>query len=186
MARTALSLDTVIAGAESMIDEHGWRQMSVSVLARQLGVQGPSLYHHVGGLTDLRAEVQVRSVNDLGARVQRAAVGKVGADCFHALARALDDFASEHPGLCELALSEPVDPPRVHAASEAMRTVLSATIESFGATATMDLQVMCLAPLHGVLGLTRNGAITRPGQHDRIYRRMTDLVIQMLESEGND
>lgn len=187
MPRTGLSLEAVVDEAGLMVDRDGWRELTMTALARRLGVQGPSLYHHVGGVEGVLAEVQVRACADMADRLQRAAMGRAGPGCFRALAQGMGAYAMEHPGLYELSLSEPIDAARVHAASEPSRAALTAVIRSFGiADPSLDLLLTCLAPLHGVLVLTRNGAIARPTQRDDIYRRATELVILMLESEGKD
>ncbi len=185
MTRTKLSRESVVDAAAVLVDRDRWQQLTMTALARVLGVQGPSLYHHVGGVEGVLAEVQVRAQADLSDCLQRAAMGRIGRDCFRAMAQAMGGYAMEHPGLYELAQSEPMDAVRVHVASEPSRAALTAVIESFGIPdPSLDLLLTCLAPLHGVLVLARSGAIGAPKQRDAIYRRVTDLVILMLENEG--
>ena len=91
----------------------------------------------------------------------------------------------EHPGLYELSQSQPIDPARALPASEPSRAALIAVIKSFGiADPPLDLMLTCLAPLHGVLVLDRSGAIAGANQRTTVYRRATDLVIMLLETEG--
>ena len=184
-ARTGLSSEVVVSEAGAIVDGDGWKQLTMAALARRLGVQGPSLYHHIGSVETLRADVQVRALADLANRLQRAAMGKVGPECFRSLSDELCAYATEHPGLYELSQSKPIDPGRALAASEPARAALTAVIESFGVVdPPMDLLLTCLAPLHGVLALDRSGAIAGAERRTAIYRRVTDLVIMMLESEG--
>jgi len=171
--------------AEDLVDSEGWKHLTMRELARKLSVRSPSLYHHVGNFEALLAEVQERALADLADRLQQAAIGKVGPDCFRALAAALRDYAIEHPGLYELSQAAPLDPVRAGRASEPSRAALVAVIESFGiADPPMDLLLTCLAPLHGTLALYRSGAITGAKQHCLVYRRTTELVIMLLEAEG--
>jgi AcrR family transcriptional regulator len=175
----------VIAEAEMLVDREGWKQLTMMELARRLGVQGPSLYHHIGSVDALLADVQVTALADLANGLQRAAMGKVGSECFRALAETLAAYGTDHPGLYELSQSEAIDPARALAASEPARAALTAVIESFGIVdPPMDLLLACLAPLHGVLALDRSGVIAGTGQRTAVYRRVTELVILMLETEG--
>ena len=184
-APTGLNSEVVIEAASALVDRDGWQHLTMTDLARKLSVRGPSLYHHVGSIEALLADVQVRALADLSNRLARAAMGKVGPDCFRALAEQLSDYAVGHPGLYELSQSQAIDPTRALPASEPARAALIAVIESFGVTdPPLDLLLTCLAPLHGVLALDRSGAITGANQRTTVYRRATDLVIMLLEKEG--
>lgn len=186
VVRVGLSPEVVIDEAEAIVDREGSRNLTMTALARKLRVQGPSLYHHVGGVDALLAEVQVRALAGLANRLQRAAVGKIGAVCFRSLADELCSYAIEHPGLYDLSQSKPLDAARAVIASEPARTTLIAVIESFGIPdPPMELLLTCLAPLHGVLALDRSGVIGDPEQRTAVYRRATDLVIMLLETKGN-
>jgi AcrR family transcriptional regulator len=184
-ARTGLSRALVTSEAEALVDRDGWRQLTITALARRLGVQGPSLYHHIGSLDALLADVQVTALAELSNRLQRAAMGKVGPECFHALAGMLCTYATDHPGLYELSQGKALDPARAIEAAEPARAALRAAIESFGISdPSMDLLFTCLAPLHGVLALSRSGAIESPKQRAAVYQRASNLVVMLLESEG--
>ena len=180
-----MSREIVLDRAGAMADRAGWQQVTMSSLARDLRVQGPSLHHHVGTVESLRADVQVRALADLSNRLQRAAMGKVGPECFRALAEQLRAYAAEHPGLYELSQSSPLDLERAARASEPSRAALIAVIESFGIPDPCpDLLLLCLAPLHGVLALSLSGAISSKHQQNAVYQRATELVIMLLEQEG--
>lgn len=185
VARTGLSRAVVVGEAGALIDHEGSSHLTMTALARKLRVRGPSLYHHVDGVDAVLADVQVQALQDLGHRLQRAAVGKVGPGCFRSLADALCVYAVDHPGLYELSQSRPLDPDRALAASEPARATLTAVIESFGiAEPPTELLLTCLAPLHGVLALERSGAIGHSEQRSAVYRQVTELVIVLLESKG--
>ena len=73
-----LSRTVVVETAEALADRDGWQQLTMTALARKLGVRGPSLYNHVDSVEALQAEVQARALAELSARLSRAAMGKVG------------------------------------------------------------------------------------------------------------
>jgi hypothetical protein len=110
-------------------------------------------------------------------------MGKVGADGLRALALVLRDFATRYPGRYDLAMREPFDHEAVLGASRAASEALSAVIASFGIEeASLELQLSCLAPLHGVLALDRSGLVAVDTA--AVYDRAVGLVVLMLEHEG--
>jgi AcrR family transcriptional regulator len=182
---TRLDRAVVLDTAEALVDRDGWRQLTITALATKLGVRGPSLYNHVDGIDALLGELQVRALRDLGGQLQRAAMGKAGRDGMRALAAVLRDFAARWPGRYDLAMREPFDHGAVLRASAAASEALSAVIASFGvAEASLELQLSCLAPLHGVLALDRSGLMTSAVDTSAVYDRAVDLVVLMLEHEG--
>jgi AcrR family transcriptional regulator len=171
--------------AEALVDQDGWQQLTMTALAAKLGVRGPSLYNHVDSIDAVLAEVQVRALTMLSLRLQRAAMGKAGATCLRSLARELRVFATEHPGLYDLAMSEAIDQPRMLGAGEPASAALAAAIESFGvADPGIELQLTCLATLHGVIALDRTRLYAGTVETSLLYQRATELVILLLESEG--
>ncbi|MEV1238775.1 TetR/AcrR family transcriptional regulator [Nonomuraea sp. NPDC050022] len=98
--RKRLTRQTTIDGAIAYADEHGIDALSISALARHLGVAAPSLYVHLpGGLRDLRIALSVKGHRDLAEHCRRAATGRSGADALRALAHAQRAYAREHPSL---------------------------------------------------------------------------------------
>lgn len=163
------------------MDRDGWQQLTMTALARKLGVRGPSLYNHVDSVEALLAEVQVRAMAELSGRLQRAAMGKAGEKAFRALAGVLRAFATEHPGLYDLAMSEAIDRPRMVLASEPAGAALSAVIESFGIDdPPLELLLSCLATLHGVIALDRTRLYAGAADSSVVYEQAVDLVILLL------
>ena len=96
--RPGLSQERVIDAAVDVVNEHGLQALTLARVAERLGVRTPSLYNHVAGLDDVRQRRTVRAVDLLGQRLQRAAVGRAGADALHAMADAYRRFRLHHPG----------------------------------------------------------------------------------------
>jgi AcrR family transcriptional regulator len=183
--RARLSRTAVVETAEVLVDRDGWQQLTMTALAAKLGVRGPSLYSHVGSIEDLLAEVQECALAACASRLQRAAMGKAGATCFAALAHELRAFATEHPGLYDLAMSEAIDQERMNAAGEPAQAALRAVVESFGIVdPPFELQLTCFAALHGVIALDRSRLFAGKADTSDLYSRTTDLVILMLTTEG--
>jgi AcrR family transcriptional regulator len=183
VVRARVDREVVIAAAEALVDRDGWAYLTMTELAKQLGVRGPSLYGHVESVDALRGQVQARALRDLGLELQRAAMGKSGAAGLRALAAALRGFAQRHPGLYELATLEPIDRSAMIEAGRAAGAALEAVVCSFGLDRlTNELSFGCLALLHGPLSLERAGLYKGALLDvDAVYDQVVELVVDLVE-----
>jgi AcrR family transcriptional regulator len=181
-ARRRLDRAAVVEAAERLVDRDGAAQLTMTALASELEIRGPSLYSHVASLEALLGLVQNRALEELGSDFQRAAMGRSGPDGVRALASALRAFAARHPGRYDLALSKPIDRPAMRAASHAAGEAFAAVIESMGVQISNELAFSCLATLHGVLTLDRSGLYPRNEVDvDAVYAQATELVLHVIE-----
>ncbi|MFF1868369.1 TetR/AcrR family transcriptional regulator [Kitasatospora herbaricolor] len=98
MARAGLTAERVtVAGAE-LADEIGLDQVTMSRVARRLGVKDPSLYTHVRGLEDLRGRIALLAADEKTIRIAEATAGLSGKDALAAFANAWRAYAHAHPG----------------------------------------------------------------------------------------
>ncbi len=98
MVRAGLTAERVtIAGAE-LADEVGLDQVTMSQVARRLGVKDASLYTHVRGLEDLRGRIALLAADEKTIRIAEATAGRSGKDALVAFADAWREYAHEHPG----------------------------------------------------------------------------------------
>lgn len=89
MTRAALNPAAVVAEAALLADEDGFDAVTLSAVARRLGVRTPSLYSHVRDREALLDGVTGLALAELAARIGEAVAGRAGRD-------ALDGFASAH------------------------------------------------------------------------------------------
>ncbi|WP_030022018.1 TetR/AcrR family transcriptional regulator [Streptomyces monomycini] len=98
MARAGLTAARVtLAGAE-LADEAGFDQVTMSQVARRLGVKDASLYTHVRGLDDLRGRIALLAADEKTLRIAEAIAGLAGKDALVAFADAWREYAAAHPG----------------------------------------------------------------------------------------
>ncbi|MGW6318891.1 TetR/AcrR family transcriptional regulator [Streptomyces sp. NPDC055099] len=98
MARARLTAERVtLAGAE-LADEAGLDQVTMSQVARRLGVKDASLYTHVRGLEDLRGRIALLAADEKTIRIAEATAGRSGKDALVAFANAWREYAHKHPG----------------------------------------------------------------------------------------
>ncbi|PWN01855.1 TetR family transcriptional regulator [Nocardioides silvaticus] len=98
-----MNRDAIVATAAELADGHGLRQVSLSAVARAVGVRVPSLYSHLQGTTDLMAGLTALALTELADRGDRALAGRSGRDALVALADVHRNYAREHPGRFEAA-----------------------------------------------------------------------------------
>ena len=98
MARAGLTPEVVEATAARLADRDGLDALSLSAVARQLGVQPASLYVHVASRAALMSALHRRALRDLAARIGAAVAGRSGREALEGLADAHRDLAAERPG----------------------------------------------------------------------------------------
>lgn len=184
--RRRLDRAAVVEAAELLVDRDGAAQLTMTALASELEIRGPSLYSHVASLEELLSLVQNRALAELGSGLQRAAMGRSGPDGVRALASALRTFATSHPGRYDLAMSKPIDRPAMQVASLAAGEAFVAVIASMGVQMSNELAFSCLATLHGVLTLDRAGLYPRTEVDvDAVYAQATELVLHVMEQAAS-
>ncbi|MDK9496605.1 TetR/AcrR family transcriptional regulator [Streptomyces katrae] len=124
MVRAGLTAERVtLAGAE-LADEVGLDQVTMSQVARRLGVKDASLYTHVRGLEDLRGRIALLAADEKTLRIAEATAGLSGKGALLAFADAWRAYAHEHPGrYMSTQISIRIDPELAAKASGPRRAV---------------------------------------------------------------
>ncbi|MEN0072651.1 MAG: WHG domain-containing protein [Propionicimonas sp.] len=124
MTRAALTSAIVVATAAELADQAGFDEVSLSAVARHLGVRAPSLYAHVRDLAALRDAIAESALCELNDRISLGIAGRSGADALRGFADAHRAFARESPGRWDSLQRQTGD---AVAASVAARTVVALT-----------------------------------------------------------
>jgi AcrR family transcriptional regulator len=180
VATRRITRSDIVETAVLFVDRDGWQRITMTQLAQKLGVRVQNLYTHVANLEEVLSDVQTQAHAQLAQRFQRAAMGKVGAEGFRALAAALRAFALEHRGLYQLAMTKAIDAEGVFRASEPSGAALDSVIESFGRSSSRHLQMKCLALLHGVLALEATDFYDGVVDSAEVFDEAVDMVAAML------
>ncbi|GAB2739032.1 TetR-like C-terminal domain-containing protein [Amycolatopsis magusensis] len=98
MVRAGLTTQRVTLAAAELADEAGLDQVTMSAVARRLGVKDASLYTHVRNLEDLRGRIALLAADEKTIRIAEAMAGLAGREALIAYADAWRDYAREHPG----------------------------------------------------------------------------------------
>jgi AcrR family transcriptional regulator len=181
--RAGLTSAVVVAAAGQEADARGVNGLTLAAVAARLGVRPPSLFSHVEGLDDLRDRVAVRAVEDLGAALRDAAVGRSGEDGVRALADAYRSWALDHPGryAATQRAPDPSDEAYVAAAQSAVDVVVAVLsgLGLAGDDAVHATRVLRSA-LHGFVSLEINDGFKLALDRDESFRRLVDVVITGL------
>ncbi|MFT0846275.1 WHG domain-containing protein [Actinomycetaceae bacterium L2_0104] len=119
MPRANLNESAVVSAALSIADLEGLDAVTVSSVARKLGVKPASLYSHVRDRAGLFSAMHRRALGELSGRVSADIAGRAGKDALVALADAHRTLAHDRPGMWAL-LQRPA-PAEVVRSSEAER-----------------------------------------------------------------
>jgi AcrR family transcriptional regulator len=98
MPRPGLTRTSVTEAGAALVDEIGFDQLSMGLLADRLGVKTPSLYKHVAHQADLAHAIAVLAMTELADAVRDAIQGRAGSDALTAGASAMRAYVHEHPG----------------------------------------------------------------------------------------
>ena len=179
--RRRLDRATVLSAAETLVDRNGSEALTMTALAKAVGVKVSSLYNHVTSLDALRGELQNRTMRELGTLLRNEAMGKTDERGLRALAQTLRDYARSHPGRYGLAMSQPHDPEGFTEASADAMAAFAAIIQSYGIDdVSLDFQVSAFAALHGVIVLDNAGFLTGSLDGDRTFDLVLGLVVGLL------
>ena len=125
--RAGLTREQVVAVAAELADAHGLEQVTLAQVAKQVGVQLPSLYNHIDGLPGLRRELTLVGLRQLCDAISRAAIGKAGDEAVLAIAQAYRHYVLAHPGVYAATVQAPApdDQSLVQASGAIVEVVLA-------------------------------------------------------------
>jgi AcrR family transcriptional regulator len=184
MPRAGLTRNRVVEAAADLADDVGFENLTVSALARRLGVRDASLYSHVGGLADLRAGVAVLAAGELAARLGPAIEGRAGREALVAFAGVYRMYAIEHPG--RYAATQIQLDPEVGAASRGHQRFIEATygiLRAYGLAepALTDAVRLLRSTFHGFAALEGSGGFGHPRPVDDSWAQILDALHAALE-----
>jgi AcrR family transcriptional regulator len=182
----------VVEAAADLINAEGIEALSLSRLAKQLGVRTPSLYNHIDGLSGLRCELALLNVNALGERLGEAAIGKSGPQALMAIAEAYRKYIKDSPGVYMASLraartQETIDLELQSAEDRVVRTVM-AVIGSFGLQGEDGLHAVrgLRSLVHGFATLEIAGGFGLALDCDESFRRLVEMFTRGLQRSAQN
>lgn len=174
--------DDVLAAARDMLDEQGWDRLSMVALAERVGIKAPTLYNSVENLDDLRRQLWILVVRDMGESIRDAVLGLSGDDAVRAIATAYRAYAHKYPRRYALPVSIPgLKGPDILAAISVATETANAVFRWYGITgddATVA-NTLLSASMSGFLAMELQGAMQV--DPDLAYRVMIENFIAGLQ-----
>jgi len=187
MPRANLTTADVVSAAAGIADREGFDAVSVSAVARALGVQPASLYAHVRDRAALLEGIHRLALAELADRVADAMAGRAGREALVALADAHRDFAGDRPGMWA-ALQRPAGPDTVRSPEAArVATLLLAVLRGYALPESEQVHAARFvgAAINGYLALDRTGAYAaRDESTDVSWDWTLDALDRALRSGG--
>lgn len=183
-ARRGLTKDDVIDVAVSLVESESAASLSLSRVARELGVKPPSLYNHVSGLDALHRDVGLRAMKAMGAQLGKAAMGRSGSEALLAIAEGFRSYATDHPHLYELSIqARPEDDEYAAVALEATEPVI-AVLRGYDLdeTAAIHAARMLRSALHGFVSLEVAGGFGFDIDIDDSFTWLVERLADALEA----
>jgi AcrR family transcriptional regulator len=184
--RAGLSRDDVVAAAAELIDEIGYHELTMGLLAQRLGVRAPSLYKHVDGLADLQHRVATLAMTQLGDAVRDAMQGRAGRDALTALLTATRAYVTAHPGRYTATIGAeftgPDDP--LLAASARVIDSIAAVLRGYGVGEVEMVHAIrtIRCTLHGFAALQASNGFQWSGDPDETFDWMIGFIDRGLRA----
>lgn len=187
MPRSGLTSEVVVDAAIRLADTDGLEHLTLARLAEKLRIRPPSLFNHIDGLPDLRRQLQLRALREMGTIAGRAAVGRAGDDAVLAAAVALRQFAHEHPGLHAASLpSVPARDKELSGAAQQFAGIFFDIVRQYG---FQDKEVVhavrgLFSTIHGFIMLERAGNFGMPIDIEESFRWLVQRYVEALNVDG--
>ena len=96
------SAEAILTEATKIVESEGWAALSMRDLARKLGVQASSLYHHFADREAIGKALGKRASQALLEKIAQTSAGKTGAEKIRAIAASYLEFARGNSALYPL------------------------------------------------------------------------------------
>ena len=185
--RIRLDKNAVVQAAVDLLNTEGVEALSLSRLAKELGIKTPSLYNHVNGLTGLQQELAVMNAKLLADRLSEAAMGKSGSELFMDVSQAFRGYVKEYPGLYMSTLrssnTQRVPDPNLQHEEERTMKVGMAIMASLGLQGEEAIHGLRAfrSVVHGFATLEVAGGFGLPQDCDNSFRRLVSALVAGLK-----
>lgn len=185
MERPPLTRPSLVAAAADLADREGFDVVTISAVARQVGVKPASIYSHLKDLAALLDGVHELALGELADLIAGGIAGRSGRDALAALGQAHRDYAREHPGRWS-AMQRPAGP-EVAGSAAALRIVeyIWAVLRGYDLPANELVHATRFvgATLNGYLALEKAGSFEhRSDPTDTSWRRTLSALDRALQT----
>jgi AcrR family transcriptional regulator len=187
MARAGITAERLTATAVEVADELSFEAVTISAVARRLGVKDPSLYAHVRGVRELKTLVTLRALAEMADSASAALAGRAGRDALIAFATAYRDYAKKYPGRYAAAQFD-LDPETAAASAGPRHAELNRSIlhgYNLPEPARTDAVRFLGGAIHGFVALELAGGFRHTSRStDKSWRWSLDALDRALRSSA--
>lgn len=181
--RRGLSPIEIVDVAIALVDAEGGSALTLSRVARELGVKPPSLYNHVATLDALRRDAGLRVVDEIGTALGAAVMGRSGPDALRSVATAFRTYVTAHPGRYELSTTARPDDEEFASASYRAIEPVVAILRGFDLNEQDAIHAArsIRAALHGFVSLEIVGGFGLDVDVDDSFDWLIDRLVETLQ-----
>jgi AcrR family transcriptional regulator len=186
VVRAGLTTERVTIAAAELADEVGLDRVTMSQVARRLGVKDASLYSHVRGLDDLRGRIALLAADEKTIRIAEATAGRAGKDALVAFADAWREYARRHPGRYTATQTPLTIDPELAAKAPGPRRAIELTygmLRGYGLAEPdlTDAVRLLRSTFHGFVALEAADGFGHARSPQRSWERALDALHVLLE-----
>lgn len=186
MARAGLTAERVTIAAAELADEVGLDQVTMSRVARRLGVKDASLYTHVRSLEDLRGRIALLAADEKTIRIAEETAGRAGKDALFSFANAWREYAHHHPGRYMATQAHILIDPQLAAHAPGPRRAVELTygmLRGYGLAEPdlTDAVRLLRSTFHGFVALEAAGGFAHERSPQQSWERALDALHALLE-----
>lgn len=188
--RAGLDTAAVVQAAAALVDAEGMEALSITRLARTLGVKAPSLYNHIGGLPGLRRELALLSLRQIRERITTAAICCTGPEALVKIAQAYRDYIKASPGVYSAGLrasgTQEVVDEEIRQAEEQVLNIVMTIIQSLGLYGSDAIHAArgLRSLVHGFATLEVSGGFGLPLDLDESFQRLVQMLVLGMQQQS--
>jgi len=188
MVHKGLNKEAVVKAAMKIIEENGYENFSMRLLADKLGVKTASLYNHVSSMEELYTEIGLHALMLLKQMQLDSIGGRQKDDAVYALAESYRRFAKEHRELYKVIMGIPKVPNAIleEAAAQIIDPIMQVLSEyDIEKSAGMHWQRVLRSIMHGFISQEDAGYFSHFDVNtDESYRVAIRCFLDGLHADG--
>lgn len=185
MGRTKIDKETILSRAAQMVNASNDQNLSLKLLAEDLGIQSPSLYYYFKSLDDLKRELMLYGWRQIDNRMLRSMVGLSGYEAIKSMAHTFYEYATTNSGVFNVMLW--YNQFESDETAETISESFTALIKIMGTLGISELNACHLIRtfrgfLQGFSQLVNHGAFGNPISVDDSFELSLNVIIEGMKS----